>query len=223
MQPAWAHGDAVPAGRVPDALAQPLREFLFETDGWLRPRSMAGVLGVVEPALVADGSPASRWRRVLARVAPPCTLDTDLICRDLRGRLALLSRSDWLRLGMCLCVLPSCGQIQRSLDGHFRRMVAQLLEEESIQALDRVPAEGLVRPVFLAGPTAWRTPEMLAAGGVRAAMAQVCPWPDPVALRVRLHFEPEDLEGPPSVSGLDNSWLEIACKALWPDHPWLWS
>ena len=109
------------------------------------------------------------------------------------------------------------------MDGHFRRVVGQLLEEEAIRGLERAANEGRQRPVFMAGPGAWRTPDPLAAGGVRAALAQACLWPDPVALRVRLHFEPEELEGPPSVTRLDIQWLEIACKALWPDHPWLWN
>ena len=208
------------AGRVPDALEAPLRQFLFEPEGWCRPRALgAQQLSPESPQATRPG-----WRRAVASVVPPRGLDAALLCRNLRGRLALLPRADWLRLGLCVCVLPSCGQIQRSLDGHFRRAVQQLLDDEGVQGLDRV-AEQLPgdRPVFLAGPGAWRHPDHLAAGGVRAAMEQACRWTDPVRLRVRLRFEPEELQGPPSVGGIDITWLEIACKALWPHHPWLWS
>jgi hypothetical protein len=209
--------------RIPDALSEPLRQFFFETHTWVRPRALAQMMGGVAPTLQAGRAVDAGWRRVVAQLLPPRRLDADLLCRDLRGRLALLSRADWLRLGLCVCVLPFCGQIQRSMDGHFRRAVRQLLEEEAIQRLDQAVDALAERPVFRAGPGAWRAPDPLALGGVRAAMGQACPWPDSVALRVHLHFEPEDLEGADSVSGLDMTWLEIACKALWPDHPWLWS
>jgi hypothetical protein len=208
--------------RIPDRLVQPLREFLFETDPWLRPRAIIRALGSPAPAGLPM-SPDSGWRRLLARAAPPHKLDADLLTQDLRGRLALLSRTDWLSLGLCVGVLPACGQIERSMDGHFRRVVRQLLDDDALQRLDRVVEFGRDKPVFRAGPGAWRSPAPLAAGGVRAIMAQVCLWPDPVTLRVKMRFEPEELHGPPSVSGLDITWLEIACEALWPDHPWLWN
>lgn len=205
---------------LPDALQAPLRQFVFEPEGWCRPQA----LGVPQLAAGARQPPRSSWRRAVAAIVPPRMLDAALLCRNLRGRLALLPRADWLQLGLCVCVLPFCGQIQRSLDGHFRRAVQQLLEEEAIQRLDRIAGEAPPdRPVFLAGPGAWRSPDRLAAGGMRAAMEQACFWTDPVALRVRLRFEPDELQGPPSVGGIDITWLEIACKALWPQHPWLWS
>jgi hypothetical protein len=216
-------GESATGSRVPDALGEPLRQFFFETHTWVRPRALAQMVGGAALPVEEGRAVDAGWRRAVAQLLPPRKLDTDLLCHDLRGRLALLSRADWLRLGLCVGVLSSCGQIQRSMDGHFRRVVRQLLEEEAIQRLDQgvdVPAQ---KPVFLAGPGAWRAPEPLALAGVRAAMAQACPWPDAVASRVRLHFEPEELEGAHSVSGLDMRWLEIACKALWPDHPWLWS
>ena len=208
---------------IPEALHGPLRAFVFETQPALRPATLAQVLGCAEPGVQAGAAVDRGRRRALARVAPPRRLDPKLLCRDLRGRLAMMPRADWLRLGLCLCVLPSCGQIQRSMDGHFRRVVRELLEEQAIRWLDGMEGFPGEKPVLWAGPGAWRSPEGLAAGGVRAAMSQVCHWPDLIRLRVRLNFEPGELEGPASVAGLDTSWLEIACKALWPDHPWLWS
>ena len=74
------------------------------------------------------------------------------------------------------------------------------------------------------GSSAVKTPHIdgLAAGGMRSAVTQACGWPDPVRQRFALQFEPEELEAPPSVGGLDMTWLEIACKVSFPDHPWLW-
>lgn len=208
--------------RGPAALREPLERFFFAPHTWVRPRSLARHLGPDEPApeQISPGHVAS-LQRVVARALPPRRLDAGMLGRDLRGRLALLPRADWLRLGLCISVLPACGQIQRSMDGHFRRVVRQALDEATLQSLDQqgVLAE---RPTFLAGAGAWRAPALLAAGGMRSAVEQACGWPDPVRERFALQFEPEELEAPPSVGGLDMTWLEIACKASLPDHPWLW-
>ena len=158
---------------IPQALRGPLRAFVFETEPALRPPTLAQVLGCAEPRVQASAAVDRGRRRALARVAPPRRLDPDLLCRDLRGRLAMMPRADWLRLGLCVCVLPSCGQIQRSLDGHFRRVVRELLEEPVIRWLDDMEGFPGERPVLWAGPGAWRSPEALAAGGVRAARSQV--------------------------------------------------
>lgn len=216
---------AGPAGQASSAamaLGEPLERFVFAPHTWVRPRALARHLGAsglaIEPAALGDGA---GLRRVMGRVLPPRRLDAALLTRNLRGRLALLPRADWLRLGLCISVLPFCGQIQRSMDGHFRRVVRQALDELTVQGLDAQAALG-DRPVFLGGAGAWRTPDALAAGGLRAALEQACGWPDPVRTRFALQFEPEELEAPPSVGGLDMTWLEIACKASLPDHPWLW-
>lgn len=216
--------EAAPGGgwSGPALLREPLERFVFASDTWVRPRSLARHLGAPDPS-AWGGAPADAagLRRALARALPPHRLDAGLLGRDLRGRLALLPRADWLRLGLCIAVLPFCGQIQRSMDGHFRRAVRQALDEAALQSLDQ---QGMLaeRPTFLAGAGAWRTPALLAAGGVRSAMEQACGWPDPVRQRFALQFEPEELEAPPSVGGLNMTWLEIACKVLLPDHPWLW-
>jgi hypothetical protein len=223
MSQAATSPDATAGGDVPEPLWAPLRAFFFETHTWLKPRALARGMGAVSPALDSLRGTQTAWRRALAHSHPPRRLDAMLLAGHLRGRLALLSREEWWRLGLCVCVLPSCGQIQRSLDGHFRRAVRQLLDEVALEGLDLNAGQWHTRPVFLAGPGAWRDPNSLAAGGVRAAMEQACPWPEPVRQRVQLRFEPEELTVPPSVRGLDITWLEIACRALWPQHPWLWS
>lgn len=210
------------AWRGPEPLRQPLERFVFAPHTWVRPRSLARHLGAPFPAAWGTANAdAAGVRRVMARALPPRRLDTSLLARDLRGRLALLPRTDWLRLGLCISVLPFCGQIQRSMDGHFRRVVREALGETALRDLDQYGAQA-ERPIFLAGAGAWRAPAALAAGGVRSALEQACGWPDPVRKRFALQFEPEELEAPPSVGGLDMTWLEIACKASWPDHPWLW-
>lgn len=210
------------AWRGPDALRQPLARFVLDGVGWVRPRALARLTGANQAALRPDfGGDGAALGRTLARALPPRRLDLELLGRDLRGRLALLPREDWLQLGLCIAVLPSCGGIRRSMDGHFRRVVQRALDESALTNLEE-RAEVPDRPAFLGGPGAWRAADRMAAGGVRAALEQVCVWPDPVRQRFELQFEPEELDVPPSVGGLNMTWLEIACKASWPDHPWLW-
>jgi hypothetical protein len=213
---------AVRPSGPPHALRQPLERFLFDGVGWSRPRALARLANAHEATMVPGfGSDAAALGRTLARLLPPRRLDIELLSRELRGRLALLPRGDWLRLGLCVAVLPFCGQILRSMDGHFRRVVQQALDESALSGLEGQAAVP-ERPVFLGGPGAWRSADRLAAGGVRAALEQVCMWPDPIRQRFDLQFEPEELDVPASVGGLNMTWLEIACKASWPDHPWLW-
>jgi hypothetical protein len=156
----------------------------------------------------------------VAAALPPRELPLNLLTGDLPGRLALLPRADWLRLGLCLALLPLRGQILRSMDGHFRRAVRQGLDEAVLAALDQRAGGDAVRSLLGAG--AWRTPAQVAAGGVVAALDQACDWPAPVRQRFELQFAAGELAQPPSVAGLDPHFLEIACKASWPDHPWLW-
>lgn len=213
---------AATAGPLPPALREPLARFLFAPDTWVLPASLTALLGLADnPAPLARLDDAG-VRRVVARALPPRRLPLDLLTGDLQGRLALLDRAHWLRLGLCISVLPFCGRILKSMDGNFRRVVREALDERTLEALDR-QADAVASIAFVLGPGAWRAPERVAAGGVRAALEQACLWPDPVRQRFLLQFGPDELSGPPSVGGLNQQCLEIACKASLPDHPWLWS
>jgi hypothetical protein len=215
---------ATPGWRVEPLFLEPLDRFFFATEGWVQAAALDRLVGAggtasAGPATAGD---AAGLRRAVARALPPRRLSPEMLTRDLRGRLALLPRADWLRLGLCLSALPFCGHILRSMDGHFRRAVRQALDEPALESLDRQDV-AVGRVEFLLGPGAWRTPERVALGGMRAALEQACLWPDPVRERFLLQFGPDELALPPSVVGLNLHWLEIACKASLADHPWLWS
>lgn len=218
-------GSQRPSGAGLPALQAPLVRFVFETDRWVRPDTLAARIAGRGP-LAAGALPsrpdAAVLRRAVAQACPPRCLSLDVLTADLRGRLALMPREQWQRLGLCVAILPASGHILRSMDGHFRRAVRQGLDERVLEALDQhADAADPVR--LLLGAGAWRDPARVAAGGIRSLIEQACLWPDPVRERFVLQFEPHELAAPSAVAGLNFFWLEIACKALWPDHPWLWS
>jgi hypothetical protein len=217
-----------------------LDEFLFQPEQWVEPESLVGWLkhhhmdaelwtDLMQPtelhqALSGDDS---RWnpasiRRILSQLSLLSAMDLSYLTSNWHARLSLLSRTEWMRLGLCVSVLPSAGFIQRSLDGNFRRAVRQTLDESVLEALD-AQASPTHKVLFLGGAGSWRNPERLAAGGVRAVIEQCCEWPDPVRERSLLRFSPSELRSPVSVSGLNIHWLEVSCRLLWPNHPWLWS
>lgn len=220
----------------PAAWASAVEEYMFSPQRWVQPATLSLWCG---PEQVEAGRwsrqtrPADLWdpqpqdwspssiRHMVDRLCPLGSVDLDLLWGSWRNRLALLSRAEWMQLGLCLAVLPFSGHLQRSMDGHLRRALRQGLDERVVQALD---AESSARQLlrFLGGPGAWRNPQALACGGARAAIEQVCRWPDPIRRRSLLRFGPEDLSTPPSVSGLDAHWLELSCRLMWPEHPWLW-
>jgi len=222
---------------LPPALLEAVDRFLLAPQTWVVPGTL-GAWADADPTDVGRWSrptqPAPLWapdgepwtepalHRVSAKLVPLSSIDLDLLTCDWRHRLALLPREDWLRLGLCLSALPFCGHLQRTMDGHMRRALRQGLDERVIEALDREgAAAGMVR--FMAGAGAWKDPQRLACGGVRAAMEQVCRWPDPIRRRTLLRFDLAQLSAPASVSGLDAHWLELSCRLMWPEHPWLWS
>lgn len=206
--------------------AGPLTSFLFEPETWVSGEALLAAVQaqgneVPRPSLPDVATiPPNVLRRVVNHGVPVRQVDLSALVRDWRSRLALLSREEWLRLGVAVSALPQCGRIQRSMDGHFRRAVQQALDPEAVQTLDAF--EGAASVAFALGPGAWRQPHAVACSGVRAVLEQVCIWPAAVRSRFDLHFLPQEARRPPSVTGLDAHGLEFTCQAIFPDHPWLW-
>jgi hypothetical protein len=210
--------DLAPDDTSGQAFLQALDRFVWQPEQWVR-RS-----GLPDGAPALGQLDAVGVRSLVGRSSRP----RDLPWGQWQGpdarplRLALLSREDWLRLGLVVAMLPMCGRARPSIDGHFRRVVKQCLDENGLERLDHdLPAGPL--PVSLLGPGAWRDSGALSLGGISAALGQVCHWPEAVLARFRLGFDAGELEQSPAVDGLTSDWMEFACKLSWPDHPWLWS
>ncbi|MEY3007653.1 MAG: hypothetical protein RI942_1995 [Pseudomonadota bacterium] len=200
----------------------PLERFFFNVDQWVSTPALISELKLHSDASWAQDMNPSAVRKIVARHYRANRLSISLLTGSFKGRLALLSRDDWLRLGMFSAVLPHRSVIRHSMDGHFRRAVRQGFDEVVINSLEQLGSieDG---PEFTGGAGAWRTPQRVALGGVIAAVEQACSWPDPIRARFYLHFEPDERGVPPSVVGLNSHWLELACKILFPKPHWLWS
>jgi hypothetical protein len=172
----------------------------------------------LDPSALLPG----QFRRLVERVAPGSAIDLFRLTQNWHSRLALLDAKLWLNLGFTLSVLPFCGHVQRSMDGNFRRALREQFGGDAAALLDEQAGKG--PPLqFMLGAGAWKQPQLVAAGGVSAAFSQLCHWDDAVRDRFTLQFDPMILAAPPSVAGLDKTWLEIACKLTLQDHLWLWS
>lgn len=201
---------------VNQAMLDAVDRFVWHPEKWLRQTALSGV----ELQVNMIGAPA--LRRHLSRRSRTC----DLPLSEWRSgqtagalQLALLSRDEWLRLGMVTSMLPMCGHARDSIDGNFRRVVKQCLDQDGLEKLDHGFPAGTLRSRL--GPGAWRDPSAVALGGVSAVLGQLCKWPQAVMNRFTLGFEPGELQRPQAVVGLNSEWMEFACKISWPDHPWL--
>ena len=206
----------------PGELRAQLERFLFDVDEWVSLPALARELKLSSAIDWAPLMTRSAVRKTVAAQFPSRRLSPALLTGELRGRLALLPRAEWLRLGLALALLPYCGGIRHSMDGHFRRAVRQAFDDATINALDQHDTVE-ERPVFIGGPGAWRNPQVVALGGVWSAVEQACGWPDVVKNRFYLQFEPNERSAPPSVNGVNGFWLEVACKTIFPNPHWLWS
>lgn len=214
---------AAPESRkYPAALQAPLERFLFDADQWVMPRALLRDLGCADEADFDAAMSRQAIRTIVAQRHQVGRLSVQLLAGDLRWRLALAPRDDWLRLGLCASLLPYCGRIRNSMDGHFRRVVREQFETSAIDLLEEHGGVGDL-PVFLAGAGAWRKSETVALGGIRSMLEQACGWPVTLRRRFNLQFEPEELDVSPSVGGLNGYWLEVVCRTMFPESHWLWS
>lgn len=224
----------VPPRDWPPEARQRVGRFLFEAPKWVQPAALLSQPGWAASAAVggvpgvsfsnAQGQVWSeRQLQILAdRLAPIKDIEPRGLMGHWSTRLCLLDASEWMRLGFALSVLPFCGQAQRSMDGHFRRALREHLGPEAPELLDALAGQG--PPLkFLLGPGAWRQPQQVACGGLRSAWDQLCDWGRPVRTRFSLGFDPQVWRYPASVEGLNEQWLEVACKLIWQEQAWLWS
>jgi len=207
----------------PDDLVREVDRFLFGASHWVNADALQMQLNLApDEALDPKALAPAQFQRLVDRVAPVAAMDLSRLTQDWHYRLALLDAKRWLDLGFTLAVLPFCGHVQRSMDGNFRRALREQFGGDAAALLDEQAGKG--PPLqFMLGAGAWKNPQQVAAGGVSAALAQLCDWDDAVRDRFTLQFDPKILAAPPSVVGLDKTWLEIACKLTLQDHPWLWS
>lgn len=217
-----------PADWAP-AIRQRVERFLFQAPQWVQPEALvaqvpdnASLAGAF--AFMEERSWSSHQVQILAaRLAPIHGIQPHRLMGGWQARLALLDASEWTQLGFAISALPYGGQAQRSMDGHFRRALREQLGADAPQRLDALAGQLPPALKFRLGPGAWKQPQQVAWGGVRAAWDQVCTWDPAVRTRAGLGFKPEVLQSPASVVGLDEVGLEMACKLIWDEHPWLWS
>lgn len=211
-----------PSGWSAD-LVREVDRFLFGTSQWVNAEALrTGLHWMSDAPLSSEPPKPAQFQQLAERIAPVSGLHLEELTRDWHSRLALLDAKRWLDLGFTLSVLPFCGHVQRSMDGHFRRALREQFGADAAALLDEQAGKG--PPLqFMLGPGAWKNPQLVAAGGVSAAFTYLCDWSDAVRDRFSLQFDPQILAASPSVSGLDKTWLEIACKLTLQDHPWLWS
>jgi len=141
-------------------------------------------------------------------------------------KLPLLSPEEWRLLGLGVALLPFVGRIARSMDGNFRRSIRTALKETDIEALDALanePELASTKPVFQAPSMVWKNLEIVQAGGVAATLSELCHWPQSVANRTLWKLKFSEQQVGPIVTGLQPQHIEVLCKTLLPNHPWLLS
>ena len=125
-----------------------------------------------------------------------------------------------------MALLPFSGRIGRSMDGNFRRGIRTAFTEAQIEALDALsvdPALARGRPQFVAPSVIWKNMELVHAGGVCAILEQLCVWPAAIAQRTLWKFSSAQSLVKPIVTDIQPQHIEVLCKTLFPNHPWLLS
>jgi len=144
-------------------------------------------------------------------------------------KLPLLTQKEWQLLGLGIALLPYSGRISRSMDGHFRRNIRTVLKDVEIEALDDLAESSeqnnffSTRPRFLAPSTVWKNIDIVQAGGTAAIIQELCDWPQIIASRVSWKLKFLDQQVSPIVTGLQPQHIDVLCKILLPNHPWLLS
>lgn len=153
-------------------------------------------------------------------------IDLKAFDHSIANKLALLTMEEWRLLGLGVALLPSLGRIGRSMDGNFRRGIRTVLKEADIETLDALAADEqfmTMKPNFLAPSMVWKNMDIVQAGGVNAILEQICSWPSAVSNRTLWKFAASEKQVGPIVTGLQPQHIEVLCKTLLPNHPWLLS
>ena len=209
---------------------QRLYGFLFDPAAGVQIAAIRSLFSEPEQALLDKITSSEGQLRQLAaqKMNAKGIQDIDLKSfeQSTANKLALLSIEEWHLLGLGVALLPSIGRIARSMDGNFRRGIRTTLKEADIEALDALAADEefmAMKPNFLAPSMVWKNMDVVQAGGINAILEQVCAWPKAVSDRTLWKFAATEKQVGPIVTGLQPQHLEVLCKTLLPNHPWLLS
>jgi len=153
-------------------------------------------------------------------------IDLKAFDHNIANKLALLTMDEWCLLGLGVALIPFIGRISRSMDGNFRRGIRTVLKEADIEALDALATDDQfmsMKPNFLAPSMVWKNMDVVQAGGVNAILEQICSWPPAISDRTLWKFAATEKQVGPIVTGLQPQHIEVLCKTLLPNHPWLLS
>jgi len=209
---------------------QRLYGFLFDPAAGVQIAAVRTLFNESEQALLDKNASTEAQLRQLAsqkiNAAGIQNIDLKSFEQSTANKLALLSIEEWHLLGLGVALLPSIGRIARSMDGNFRRGIRAVLKEADIEALDALAADEqlmTMKPNFLAPSMVWKNIDVVQAGGIKAILDQVCDWPKVVSDRTLWKFAASEKQVGPIVTGLQPQHIEVLCKTLLPNHPWLLS
>lgn len=209
---------------------QRLYGFLFDPAAGVQLDAVRALFSGSEQALLDKTASNDKQLRQLAaqkiNAAGIKEIDLKSFEHSIGNKLALLSMDEWRLLGLGAALLPSVGRISRSMDGNFRRAIRTVLKEADIEALDALATdESLMssKPNFLAPSMVWKNMDVVQAGGMKAILEQICSWPPAISDRTMWKFAATEKQVGPIVTGLQPQHIEVLCKTLLPNHPWLLS
>lgn len=173
-----------------------LASFLFEPERYL-----------------GDSLPVARYR--LEQVLPLRDFKESDYAQSLDAKLLLLYPAEWQLLGFGCALLPFIGEIERSMDGRFRRAVRARLSEEQVRLFDSISLTE-TSPAFLLPRNVWTNPDTVMQAGCTNLM-QWASWSD----AQRAYMELRHPMTSPAISPITNNHIEVLCQILLPNHSWL--
>lgn len=213
------------------SLDQRLYGFFFDPAAGVQIEAVRNLFDESERALLEKNSVnESQWRALAKEKLNQLSAIDQISLQDFEGdiahKLSLLDLDEWRLLGLGSSLLPYAGRIVRSMDGHLRRGIRTILKEPQIEALDALAQDPVLlanKPEFLAPSTVWKNIDLVIAGGRNAVLEQICHWPSAISVRTLWKFASSEQQVGSIVSGLQPQHLEVLCKILLPNHPWLLS